>query len=262
MSDNTCISQARTRAQAEREAVDEKREAYGTFLDRVADVRADAAPSPSSGMTATTGTHLAVDSSPDDRCRAVRTVFAETIRPHSVDDIDSSESLLETIRAEFTDTLAVALAPATDAPFTPDLKQTVITEAQARHSEATALRKALEREQQQLEHAGDAVDDITAWIADADETPLIDLDFDTLVRRHDRLTTHRTRCEKLARQRQEFLRGVTNNSIEAGVRHRSLMPYLYEDFPVDHPVLATVAQLDNTCKQCHRAVRDHLTRRA
>ena len=261
MSVNTYIHQARTRAKAEQEAVEQRREAYETFLDRVADVQSDAVPSPSSGMTATTGAHLAVDSSPDDRCRAVRTVFAETVRSHSVDDIANSESLLETIREEFTDTIAVALAPTTEASFTPNLKQTVITEAQSRHSETTALRKALERERQQLEHAEDAVDDIAAWIADADETPLLDLGFDTLTHRHGRLTTHRTRCEELVRQRQDFLRSVTNNSIEAGVRHRSLMPYLYEDFPVDHPVLATVARLDNTCKECQRAVRDHLTRR-
>jgi len=261
MSVDTYIDQAQTRVQAEQEAVDGKREAYETFLDRVADVQADAAPSPSSGMTATTGTHLAVDSSPNDRCRTVRTVFAETIRPHSIDDVDGSESLLETIREELTDTIAVALAPTTEASFTPNLKRMIISEAQARHSEATALQKALEGEQQQLEHVGDAVDDITAWIADADETLLIDLDFDMLVNRHDRLTTHRNQCEELAHQRQDFLQGTTNNSIEVGVRHQSLVPYLYQDFPVDHPVLATVAQLDNTCKDCQRTVRDHLTRR-
>jgi hypothetical protein len=32
-------------------------------------------------------------------------------------------------------------------------------------------------------------------------------------------------------------------------------------FEVDHPVLATVARLDNTCKDCQRTVRDHLIRR-
>jgi len=261
MSVNTYIDQARTRVQAEQEAVEKKREAYETFLDRVADVQADTAPSPLSGMTATTGTHRAVDSPSDDRCRTVRTVFAETIRPHSIDDIDSSESLLETIQEEFTDTIAVALAPTTEASFTPNLKQTIITEAQARHSEATALRKTLEREQQQLERAGDAIDDITAWAADVDETPLTDLDFDALAHQHERLEVHRTRCEELAHQRQDFLQGATNNSIEVGVSHRSLVPCLYQDFPVGHPVLATVVRLDDTCKDCQRTVRDHLTRR-
>jgi len=258
---DTYIDQARTRVQAEQETIDEKREAYETFIDRVADVQTDPTPSSSSGMTATTGTHLAVDSSPDARCRTVRTAFAETIRPHSIDDIDGSESLLETIREEFTNTIAVALAPTTEASFTPELKQMVIAEAQARHSEATAFRKALNQEQRQLDETGNVVDDITVWIAEADETPLTDLGFDALARRHERLATHRNQCEELAYQRQNFLQGTTNNSIEVGVRHRSLVPYLYQDFLVDHPVLVTVVRLDDTCKDCQRTVRDHLIRR-
>ena len=258
---DTYIDQARTRVQAEQDAVDEKRETYKTFINRVTELQTDPASSPSSGMTATTGTHLAVNSSPDDHCRTVRTVFAETIRPHSIDDIDGSESLLETIRGEFTDTIAVALAPPTDTSFTPELKQMVIAEAQARHSEATALQKALDREQRQLEETGNVVDDITAWIAEVDETPLTDLGFDALARRHKQLATHRNQCEELAHQRQDFLQGTTNNSIEVGVRHQSLVPYLYQDFPVDHPVLVTVVRLDDTCKDCQRTVRDHLIRR-
>jgi hypothetical protein len=259
---DTYIDRARTRVQAEQEAVDAKREAYETFINRVTKVQTDPTPSPSSGMTAATGTHLAVDSPPDDHCRTVRTVFAETIRPHSIDDIDGSESLLETIREEFTDTIAVALAQTTDASFAPELKRMVLSEAQARHSEATALRKVLDREHRQLEETGNVVDDITVWIAEADETPLTDLGFGALARRHERLATHRNRCEELAHQRQDFLQQTTNNSIEVGIRHQSLIPYLYQDFPVDHPVLATVARLDDTCEDCQRVVRAHLTRRA
>jgi len=215
------------------------------------------------GLTTAGGaTHISADASSADGCRTVRTAFAETIRPHSVADIDESESLLETIREEFTDAIAVALAPTSETSFTPELKQMLLAEARSRRSEATALQKALEREETHLDDAANTVNDAIAWIVDANETPLTDLGFDTLKQRHETLASHRDRCEEVAHDRQEFLRGTTNNGVDAGVRHRSLIPYLYQDFPVDHPVLATVATLESTCRECQRTVRNHLIRRA
>ncbi|OYR50821.1 hypothetical protein [Halorubrum sp. Ea8] len=57
----------------------------------------------------------------DARCREVRRAFHETARPHSLADVDDAdaESLLETVRSEFTESVAVALAPTTDASSTP-----------------------------------------------------------------------------------------------------------------------------------------------
>jgi len=162
---------------------------------------------------------------------------------------------------EFTDAIAVALAPTTDASFTPDLKQMVLAEARSRRSEATALQKAFEREEAHLDDAGAAVDDIITWIVDANETPLTDFGFDALQQRHETLASHRDCCESVARNRQQYFEGTTNNGLDAGVRHRSLIPYLYQDLSVDHPVLATVATLDETCLECQRAVRTHLVRR-
>lgn len=262
MTVETYLDRARTRVQAEQDAVDAKLDAYDAFIRQVTDLQPDPTPTPTAGLTTTGGTQLTVDPPTDDQCGTVRTVFAETVRPHSVATFDEPESLLETLREEFTDAVAVALAPTTEASFTPDLKRMVTTEAQSRRSEASALRRTLDRETGHLEEAGTAVDEITAWIADADETPLTQLGFDALAGRHDTLATHRDRCTELARHRQEFLQQATNAGIEIGVRHRSLVPYLYRDFPIDHPVLATVATLDDTCAACQRAVRVHLVRRA
>jgi hypothetical protein len=261
MAVDTYIEQARTRVRAEQAAIDEKLEAYETFIRRVRGLRPEQTSSTGS-ITAAGATHLSTDTSSTDRCRTVRTVFDETIRPHSTADIDDAESLLETIREEFTDAVAVALAPTTAASFTPDVKRLVLTEAQSRRSEATALRKALGREGARLDDSAEAVDDVIAWVVDVNETPLSDLGFEALKQRHETLADHRARCEEMAHDRQTFLQGTTNNGADAGVRHRYLMPYLYQDFPVDHPVLATVAKLDTTCRECQRTVRDHLVRRA
>jgi len=260
MTVTTHIDRARTRVRTEQDAVARKREAFETFADRVAALSTDPTPSATPGITATAGPTPPRESGGTDRCHTVRTAFAETIRPHSVVDADDSEPLLVTIRTEFTDAIAVALAPTTDASFTAELKEAVLAETRVRRAEAEMLARALDHERTRLDDAADAVDRITAWIADADETPLLDLGFDALRARHETLSTHRERCQELAETRQAFLRDTTGGTrVEIG--HRKLVPYLYDDFPVDHPVLSTVARLDAACAACQRNVRDHLVRR-
>jgi hypothetical protein len=259
MTVQTHVSQARTRIQAEQEAVGAKLEALDAFVDRVSDLSTGAVRSSASGMTSTTGALAQTDPKAGSRCRAVRRAFAETIRPVSVDD--GSESLLTTIQTELSDEIAVALAPTSDAPFSTTLKEAILSEATARRAEAAVLRESLSREAAQIEAVEAAIDDITDWIAKADETPLLDLGFDELKQRHETLARHRDRCDRLAQQRQEFLGRTTNRGVEVGIRHRTLPPYLYRDFPDDHPVLATVARLDAVCAECQRAVRGHLVRR-
>jgi hypothetical protein len=215
-------------------------------------------------MTATVGTRFQAskqNASNDDHCRAVRTAFAETIQPHSTVDVDESEPVLATIEAEFTDSIAIALAPTTDKSFTDDLKQAITAEADARRTETAVMRRALDREETLLEDAATTVEEITAWIATADETPLTDLDFERLHDRHATLAIHRRQCEDLAVERQDFLRATTSRNVEARLRHRSLAHYLYQEFLMDHPVLTTVARLDATCAACQCAIREHLVRR-
>jgi hypothetical protein len=262
MAVETYIDRARTRVGAEREAVDAKLDAYETFTRRVRELETETSPSSTERTTTAGATHLATDGSGSDRCWAVRTAFAETVRPHSIADVDESESLLETIREEFTDAIAVALAPTTVASFTPELKQMVLSQAQSRRSEVAALQRALGREAARLDTAAETVDDIVDWLVDANETPLTHLGFDTLKQRHGILSSHRARCEDVARDRQAFLQETTNEGLGADVHHHTLIPYLYQEFAIDHPVLTTVATVDETCRECQRVVRDHLVRRA
>jgi len=256
----TYVDLAEDRARAHREAAAEKRAAFDAFLDRVEELPPESASS-STGMAATAGTLPGGASSTGDRCRTVRTAFAETVRPHAVADDGEAEALLETIRSELSEPVAVALAPTTDASFTPALKRRVVSAAATRRAEAGALRAALDRETDQLGRACEVVDDVTAWLADADGTPLTELGFEALRDRHGTIADHRARCERLGEDRQAFLRETTTRDAEVGVDHRRLVPQVYEALPVDHPVLATVARLDAVCADCQRAVREHLVRR-
>jgi hypothetical protein len=258
---NTYAAEARPCVRREREAVEAKMEAVDEFTDRVRDLSVEPSPGSTPGVTATAGTRASRPG--DDRCRAIRRAFAETIRPHSVDVADAdTEPLLETVRAELSDSIAVALGPTTDASFSPGLKQAVVSAATARRIELTALDRALDREEAFLDDAQSTVDSVTDWLVDADETPLSALGFDALREYHGTLESHRERCSTLADRRQAFLGGATERKAQARIDHRTLVGYLYDDFAVDHPVLATVARLDSVCAACQRTVRDHLVRRA
>jgi hypothetical protein len=215
MSVTTHIEHARTRVSAERESVDAKVEAFQTFIDRVGELPTEASSPTVAGLAATAGAQPRTEQT-DDGCRVVLTAFAETVRPHSVADVAGPESLLETIRNELSDPIAVALAPTTETSFTAHLKRMVLEEARRRRTEAAALNRALAREASHLEDAGGRVDDVLDWLADADETPLTEVGFEELQRRHGRLATFRDRCDDLARERQAFLQGTTNRTADPG----------------------------------------------
>ena len=260
MNVDTHIDAALERVRAERASAAAMRSALDAFAGRVADIDPDHS---RGGRLATTGgTALRGDASTGRGCETVRTAFAETVHPHSVGDTAESEPLSETLRNELSASIAAALAPASEAVFSPELKRAVLSAVKRRRAEATAMCGALEREAASLSDAHDTVAEITGWICRADECPLTDLGFDALRRRHERLAAHREACSALVVARQSFLREHTRRASGVDIHRRRLVRSLYDDRPVDYPVLVTAARLDDTCRECQRVVRDHLTRRA
>lgn len=262
MARQTWIHDARERVESEQDAVKAKLNAIDQFIDRVEDITPAPRASSSAGITATVGALVNRSRSGDDTTKAVRQAFAETIRPHSLDDIEERESLQETIQAELNESIAAALAPTTNTSLSPNLKQAVLSEAGMRRAETKAVHRGLEREHKQLDEAAVVVDDIAEWIAAADKTPLADLGFEELQQRHERLASYRTQCQTTVEERQAFLEGGTNNGSKVRISHRSLCPYIYQSCTVNHPILATFARLDDVCADCQRAVGDHLVRRS
>ena len=256
MTADTYVDRARSRVRDEQEAVRAKQDAFEQFIDHVSSLPAATVPS-GTGVTATVGTQFQTD----DQCRAVRNAFEETIRPHSCETVEDPEPLLQTIKAEFTESIAAALASTTPTTFSPELKRAILTEANSRQTETAALLQALDSELDSLETAAETVTEITDWLVDSNERPLTDCGFDALRRRHEQLATYREHCDTLARERQTDLQRTTSQTLDAGIRHRELVAYLYRAFPVDHPVLATAVRLDSLCAGCQRTVREHLVRR-
>jgi hypothetical protein len=259
----THVDRARTAVEREREVLSEEGSAYEAFRRRVESLSA-AEIGRGAGVGGTTHGGVATRTAHGDAsggaCEQVREAFAETVRPYSVDDV-GEEPLLETIREELGDGIALALAPTTETAFTPQTKGAILTATRERWRGIDATIDALDSEAESLRAVGETVDEITDWLAAADEMPLSSLGFDELRERHDRLAEFRDRCERLLDDRQELLLTTTGRNHSADVAHRSLVRYLYSSLPVVYPVLSTVTRLYDVLEECQRAVRDHLTRR-
>lgn len=259
----THVDSALETVEGEREALAEERAAYGRFRRRVESLSATEARPATGGSGTALGAVAARTGGDtgDSACAKVREAFAETVRPHSVDDIGDDEPLLETIREELGDGVALAVAPTTDPVFTPRTKRAVLSAVHDRRHGIDATTDSLESEAESLEAVGETVGAITDWVMLAEETPLSSFGFETLHERHDRLTEYRERCERLLAERQALLHRTTGRNAAADVSHRSLVRYLYQPFPVVYPVLSTLTRLYDLLADCQRTVRDHLTHR-
>jgi len=258
----THVDRARETVEAERDVLAEERAAYEQFRRRVADV-STAEGRPTVSASASLGgvaTRTSSGDAGDTACATVREAFAETVRPHSVDDV-GDEPLLETIREELGDGVALALAPTTGPGFTPQTKEAVLSATCERRHAIDATIDALDDEAESLQEVCKAVGEITEWLDAAEETPLPALGFDALRERHEQLSSYRERCATLLDDRQALLQQTTGRNPGADVGHRCLVRYLYQSFPVVYPVLSTLTRLYELLEECQRTVRDHLTQR-
>ncbi|MEM4781450.1 MAG: hypothetical protein QXG03_07830 [Halalkalicoccus sp.] len=233
------------RVDREREAVIEKRTAYDRFRTRLGAI--------SPRRTGGTGGDTLVSSGGTAGAGPVREAFAETVAPTCED-----RPVSELLAAELGEEVATALATA---GLSPPLYRALESESGRRRAELAAMERALDAEADSLERASDRIEPIRKWLIETNETPLSACEFDELRARHERLAGFRADCGAIAVDRQEHLGRTTSAGGRAGVRHRDLPYYLYESFPTDHPVLVTVARLDDLCGECQRVVRSHLVRR-
>lgn len=255
----THVHRARDRIGSERSSVEARQDAFERFADRVADLEpvrpgqdreTPTASGPVTGVAGQAGTS---------QCGAVRAAFEETVAPHSGDE---DEPVLETVREELGEGVALALSPTTTAAFTPRVRDRILAAVRSRRREARVTRLALDREAESVENARETIDGVIEWLTEANERSLTDLGFEALATRHSRLDDQREACAAVAESRQHTLGATRSDGGEVAVDHRRLARSIYEDFPVAYPVLATVARLLAVLADCQRVVRAHLVRRA
>lgn len=243
----TRVGRASERVTDERETVEAKRDAYGRFRSRVRAV------SPQSVTTGGTGVTVAHASGGTSVARTIREAFAETVAPTC-----EERPTRDLLSAELGDEVATAL---TMGDVSPPLRQAILSASDQRRAELAAMDRALGLEADSLDRAEGTIERIRGWLIEKNGTPLSDCGFEELHARHDRLARFRDACEELLSDRQEHLARTTSANGRAGVRQRDLVAYLYEPFPIDHPVLVTAVRLDAIRADCQRVVRDHLVRR-
>ncbi|ARS91629.1 DUF7260 family protein [Natrarchaeobaculum aegyptiacum] len=191
----------------------------------------------------------------EDRCRQVRELFADTVRPYSIEDVDGSEPLLESIRAELGGDVAAVLAPSTDGQFTAPVMQAIHSATRQRREELETMDRALTRERDSLESAATELESVAETVSSMNRASLLELGFDELADRHETLETQRDRCRRICQERQTELRRRTGR-----LPTDELVEFLYSDLSVSYPVLATATTLYRSCFDGQRVVRDHLVR--
>lgn len=270
MTVRTRVDQAIERVATERSWTVEKRRKVEAFADDVAELEPAAAPaggaSPGASLGAgpAAGGWTATEQSAAGGVgtSAVLECFDEHLAAYSGTPDETPETVHDCVAEEFSSELAVALCGGdTSGALTPSLKRAVVEAAQSRRAELDVTATALRRERASLEDARDAIEPITGWFVEHDPTPLSDLGFERLRDWHERIDEHRAALDDVAAERQVHLDRTTTHDGAVGVDHDVLATYLYAEFEVSHPVLATVASLADCCRSAQRAIRDHLVRR-
>ncbi|RDI72032.1 DUF7260 family protein [Halopelagius longus] len=249
---------ARRDARDEHRAVSKQRDAFRRFKDCVEttpaatmdDVGSAGGPA---GWTAASST------SGDDACRTVRRAFAELVQPHVTESDDGDPSVHETIAAELTEEVAVALAAEGGGNrFTPQLKRAVLEHTEQRLAENTVMVRVLERERDSLDSAIDDLKAARERLPPTDEATLILADTEELLSMRDRIDAVESDLDAVADRRQETLRHVSATGLKAGIRHDAVVEYLSSDREVTYPVLSAVGELTTRCRKKRDAVHEAL----
>jgi len=197
-----------------------------------------------------------------DGCDRVLELFEGTVRPYSVEDVDDGEPVRATAAEALGEEVAYSLSPETEGAFPEGVNGAVVTSTADRQSELRAMEKALAREEECVRRSLNFVEEAVASDAlnGREEPELLGLRFDELRRTYRELSELQEGLERGIDLRQETLHETTNHGAAAGVEHRELVTYLYQDFPSEYPVLSTLTRLNELCGERKRVLRDHISR--
>lgn len=258
------LSDALNLVTTEQDQINNKLKAFDRFAVGVNRISTDTQIESSGSNTACEARQksLSVDlnntSAKDSRIETVRSLFSETVRPHSVEDIEQSEPLLVTIREEFSEEIALALAPSTSQPFTKNLKSAILSSVKQCRYELKAMDRGLVVEKNNLETAISLNETLHQWL-NAETQPTELADFDSLKTRHEQLDEFRAEWEQLVTERQTTIHTTTNSNFSASMPHDALVEYIYQPLPVTYPVLSAGAKLIISCEERQQAICRYLT---
>lgn len=250
---------ARRDARDEHRVVSNQRDAFKRFKNHVETTTATRMDGFGSNAGGSAGWTAARSTAGDDACRTVRRAFADVVQPHVTENDDGNPSVHETIAAELTEEVAVALAAEGGGnQFTPQLKRAILDHTEQRLAENTVMVRVLERERTSLDGAVDDLKAAGERLPETDEATLILADTDELVEMREELAAVESLLDGVAETRQEVLRHVSATGLKAGIRHDAVVEYLSSDRAVTYPVLSAVGELTVRCETKREAVHEAL----
>lgn len=168
-------------------------------------------------------------------CRRVRAAFEELVLPH-VDD--ASRDVHAAIAAELSGEVAVALASGGGGNrYTEPLRRAVLDCVDQRLAESRVMLRVLERELSSLDDAIEALKTVASSLPSVEKSALLLRDDAELWGRRRQSAALETDLEDAIETRQSTLESVTASDVKAGIRHDTVVEYLFGDRDTTHPAL-------------------------
>lgn len=223
-----------------------ERDAFRQLLARLDRIDAGAVPASTRvsavGASGGTGSLLyARSGSTGERMSAVRTAYRETVMAAAHYDCEYGDSLPESLRTEFGESLAEQIVA--DGPLTPMVRNAFVDAARDAMSDRTRFLDILRTEQSSLETAERELNAIESRVVELSETVPGEATAE--------LDCLESRCVDVAEDRQELIHDRSVRSM-SGVGSNGLLAYLYGDMEARCPVLSDAS----SCLRTIRAVRD------
>lgn len=234
------LATARDAVSEERRRVEAEQTAFARFARRVAGID----PIPPGREATAGGTTLVVDAT-DDALAEVRQAYRDTVMAvdHYADDYD--ESLPENLEEEFGPELATAVVKGPG--YRPSLQAALVDRSRSVIRARQSLLDELDEESASLSRAGDTLSAVRSTLSAIREDPL-SADFDVLRDRWERLEQAETACVEAVADRQRSLEERDAFG---------LAQYLYDDLPLQSPVLAEAGGLVGSVRSRRRET-EHL----
>lgn len=230
-----------------------EREAFTRFRSRVSDLEASEV---SAAVPVTGGIASGSGTLTDDSLDQVRDAYRGTVMDVAHYEGDYGEPLADNLAAEFGDDLAIAVVEGSR--LTPQLKAALLRSSQESAQRRASLFSTLQSESESLTAAGNVLEEVEAERVAIDERPVAEQSYEALVDDWRHLGRLTDRCRQLVTDRQDRLRELSA-SMPPG--RPELRTYLYDDLPVNHPVLADGAALAESVEDLRGRVLQSLTRR-
>jgi hypothetical protein len=221
------VDEALATVEWERECVRAEREAFEAFARTVG------ALSVQSRQSAGMPPGLSASAGRGDRLRTVRDGYRETVMAVPGYEEEYGESLRENMTAEFGEEVAVAVTEGSQ--FTPQLRQLLVSGAQAAARQRERLGETLDAEHESVSHARAQLREIDASLQQMTATDPPERSFSGLVDEAGDLQQGERRCEQLLETRQREIHRETRQFRRSeGI---FLQEYLNTDLDVTFPVL-------------------------